>query len=150
MREKITYFYGKYSFLSNFYQKDFLFTVDWSELKFKAKSAEHAYQASKTTNINQFVSILNCYSPGKAKSKGRNIVLRSDWENIKIDVMYKILQFKFKDEFLRKLLLDTDDLILEEGNYWNDTFWGICRGVGQNNLGILLMKLRNEIRNNLK
>jgi hypothetical protein len=32
-----------------------------------------------------------------------------------------------------------------KGNTWNDTVWGICRGVGQNHLGRILMKVRAEI-----
>ena len=31
---------------------------------------------------------------------------------------------------------------LVEGNYWGDTFWGICNGEGTNWLGILLMAER--------
>jgi hypothetical protein len=44
------------------------------------------------------------------------------------------------------LLLDTSDKVLIEENNWNDTFWGVCNGVGENNLGRLLMQVRGEIQ----
>lgn len=34
---------------------------------------------------------------------------------------------------------------LIEGNTWGDTFWGVCRGKGENNLGKILMRLRSEL-----
>ncbi len=37
--------------------------------------------------------------------------------------------------------------MLIEGNTWRDTFWGIYEGKGENNLGKLLMKIREELRN---
>ncbi len=42
-----------------------------------------------------------------------------------------------------KKLLSPEELV--EGNWWNDTFWGVCNGEGQNNLGKILMKIRKEI-----
>ena len=47
---------------------------------------------------------------------------------------------------LYNLLLSTGSSILIEGNQWQDTFWGVVNGEGQNNLGLLLMLLRNELR----
>jgi predicted NAD-dependent protein-ADP-ribosyltransferase YbiA (DUF1768 family) len=44
------------------------------------------------------------------------------------------------------MLLATDEADLVEGNHWNDTFWGVCRGVGQNWLGRILMDERASIR----
>lgn len=47
----------------------------------------------------------------------------------------------------QRLLLDTGDAILEEGNHWNDTFWGVRlkNGQGQNHLGKILMQVRMEL-----
>lgn len=47
---------------------------------------------------------------------------------------------------LYNLLLSTGSSIIIEGNLWQDTFWGVVNGEGQNNLGLLLMLLRNELR----
>ena len=57
------------------------------------------------------------------------------------------LYHKFKDPVLRKKLLATGDEHLEEGNYWHDTYWGVCDGVGKNRLGELLMTVRKEVQN---
>lgn len=40
----------------------------------------------------------------------------------------------------------TAEELLVEGNNWNDTFWGVCRGRGENNLGRILMKVRSEVK----
>jgi predicted NAD-dependent protein-ADP-ribosyltransferase YbiA (DUF1768 family) len=55
-----------------------------------------------------------------------------------------------KDKFsrnpeLRVKLLNTGDLQLVEGNYWGDTFWGVCNGKGENHLGKILMRVRKEL-----
>lgn len=73
-------------------------------------------------------------------------MLREDWELIKISVMHDLLRQKFGHETLRKRLLATGDEKLEEGNTWKDYFWGVCNGIGQNQLGVLLMRVREEIR----
>ena len=46
------------------------------------------------------------------------------------------------------LKLTVRDAVLEEGNTWNDTFWGVHlkNGQGQNHLGRILMKIRTELR----
>jgi predicted NAD-dependent protein-ADP-ribosyltransferase YbiA (DUF1768 family) len=46
-------------------------------------------------------------------------------------------------------LIATKDAELIEGNNWGDVIWGCVRGpgdewIGENNLGKLLMKLRQE------
>ena len=85
-------------------------------------------------------------TPGQAKRAGNKLVLRPDWEQIKIIVMTDLCRIKFQDPHMRKLLLDTGDAELIEGNWWNDTFWGVCNGIGQNHLGKILMAIRNLLR----
>jgi len=41
--------------------------------------------------------------------------------------------------------LDTGKSELIEGNTWGDTFWGVSGVIGQNNLGKILMKIREEL-----
>ena len=61
--------------------------------------------------------------------------------------MEDICRAKFtQNEELKKKLIDTGDATLIEGNTWNDTFWGVCNGVGENNLGKILMKIREELK----
>jgi len=67
--------------------------------------------------------------------------------------MARLVRLKFEDPGLRKLLLDTMDEEIVEVNHWHDTFWGVCRGchhgcdgVGRNELGRILMEVREELR----
>lgn len=125
----ITSFTGEYHFLSNFYP--------WL-----GSSVEHQYQAAKTLDITEKTNILNAHSAGAAKRMGRRCKIRTDWDSIKLDIMFELLKQKFSNQDLKEKLLATEDEYLEEGNYWNDTYWGVCNGVGENHLGKLLMKLR--------
>lgn len=52
-----------------------------------------------------------------------------------------------KNSELGNKLEATGDSLLVEGNWWHDTFWGVCNGFGENNLGKLLMKIREELKN---
>ena len=135
-------FRNEYSFLSNyscspFYIDTILFPT-----------MEHYFQASKANNQKDYLFIANAPTPGDAKRLGRRIQLRPDWEEVKDNVMLIGLRKKFADPELRDLLLATGDEELVEGNYWGDTYWGVCNGIGQNKLGKLLMQVREEIKNN--
>ena len=136
----ITKFEGKYSFLSNFYLSPIIVYGE------HYPSVEHAFQALKSSNIDDRNKIAKLADPAQAKKAGRKLPLRSDWKTVKVDVMRKCLKSKFSNPQLRQMLLDTGDEELVEGNTWNDTFWGVCRGQGQNMLGKLLMEIREELR----
>jgi len=89
--------------------------------------------------------------PFEAKRVGRRCKLSADWDEIKIKVMEYTLRIKFeKGTSWYKKLMATDGEIVEWNN-WHDTFWGKCicrrcKGEGENNLGKLLMKIRDEGR----
>jgi len=59
--------------------------------------------------------------------------------------MEELLKLKFSQHYFRQQLIDTGDEELVESNTWNDTYWGVCRGIGQNHLGKLLMKVRSKL-----
>lgn len=138
-------FKGNYRFLSNFTYFDR--PMSYGNLEFP--TVEHFYVAMKTTDNILRKTISNHPIKG-LKQLGSGITLRDDWESIKLDVMLYALRYKFsnKNPRLRKLLLDTNDLYIQEGNWWEDKFWGYCfkTEVGENNLGKLLMQVREEIR----
>ena len=131
----------EFEFASNFA----LCEIDLHGIKFP--TVEHAFQASKTLCENERIMISQLSTPGQAKRAGRKLKLRSDWEEIKINIMYELLQQKFAQPLFRDLLLNTDDIEIIEDNNWNDYFWGKCNGRGENNLGKLLMKVRDNLRN---
>ena len=61
--------------------------------------------------------------------------------------MQEIVQAKFEQNpVLAKWLLNTGDAKLIEGNTWNDRYWGVCAGIGQNKLGKILMKVRDNLK----
>jgi len=80
-----------------------------------------------------------------AKKRGRKVTMREDWDQVKIPIMEDLLSQKFSDPVLAKKLVETGDSQLVEGNWWGDVFWGVCRGEGQNNLGKILMKIRERL-----
>ncbi len=129
-----------YTFLSNFSQHGATFEGVYYI------TSEHAYQAAKTLDMNERRQIQICGTPGAAKKMGQKITIRPDWDQIKVSVMYQILKSKFGNDIMRSKLLSTGDAELIEGNTWNDTFWGICNGVGQNWLGRLLMLVRSDLQ----
>jgi ribA/ribD-fused uncharacterized protein len=76
---------------------------------------------------------------------------RDDWDEVKTKVMLDVVRIKFSNPILRKMLLETGEEELVEGNHWHDNFWGSCRcekcgSSGQNMLGKILMQVRTEIK----
>eukprot|EP01018_Ginkgo_biloba_P025457 Gb_30511 [translate_table: standard] len=121
------------------------------------KSVEHYYQAQKFEGIQDFTAkecvkrIISAESPEEAARMGRTLerqrpdLVRSDWESLKVGVMYKALRSKFSSyPHLSSLLVSTAGSILVEASP-HDLFWGGGReGEGLNHLGRLLMRIRAE------
>jgi predicted NAD-dependent protein-ADP-ribosyltransferase YbiA (DUF1768 family) len=111
-------------------------------------STEHAYQAAKTDSINQRLVFcdpgMTC---GHARKLGQLLELRRDWLLLKLPVMYSVTLDKYTRHLeLQQKLLATGDAKLIEGNTWGDTFWGVCRGQGHNSLGLIIMSVRDRLR----
>ena len=76
-----------------------------------------------------------------------NRISRYSNEYTPTPIMEDIVKAKFsQNEELAEKLLATDDEYLIEGNTWGDRFWGAVNGEGRNQLGIILMQVRNELR----
>ena len=133
-------FRGKYWFLSNFYESP----IEDENIIYP--TVEHYFQAQKTLNREEKLKIAKASKPAKAKKMGRQVNLRKDWEDIKLQVMEKALRQKFQDPALCEKLIATGDEELVEGNPWGDRYWGVCKGSGKNKLGKLLMKIRKELQ----
>lgn len=138
MTKDILEFRNEYYFLSNFYNA----FVRYNDLTFKNNEA--AFQAMKCPE--RASEFCNLYGAA-AKRLGRRIQLRKDWGTVKEQIMYAICLAKFiQNSDLRELLIRTGDALLIEGNNWNDREWGVCSGIGENKLGKILMRVRNELK----
>ena len=139
--EPIRSFREEYEFLSNPYKCRVLFNGIWYP------SSEHAYQASKTviTSIRKNMAKIRGWRD--VKRRGNKVQLRRHWEEKKDHFMYRIVKAKFKQnkDLLIKLIA-TGEAHLEEGNDWGDTYWGTVNGQGQNCLGTILMRVREELQ----
>lgn len=135
-------FFGEYRFLSNYH----LCTCLVYDIPFK--SSEHAYMYQKSLDPEYQQRIIHAETPKDAKKIGSRVVLRPDWDYYRKTAMLIALQAKFRNIPEREMLLATGDAYLEETNYWKDTYWGKCDGVGLNNLGEMLMKIRDNLRIN--
>lgn len=145
-------FEGRFRFLSNFYPCE----IEFQGITYP--SNENYYVAMKINDM-QLINgqmltvndarelVASIESPGKVKRFGRSIKVRKDWDDVKLKVMeYGVRQKFTKHKNLSDLLISTGDEQLIEGNWWGDIFWGVCDGKGENNLGKILMKVRDEIR----
>jgi len=152
---RIVHFAYEYDFLSNFYSAHVVYEgVAYA-------SVEHAYQASKSLDLDQRTIFSFDYNPNltaaRAKRIGQEIKLRDDWDKVKVRTMRELVLQKFSQPALKAKLLGTGDAYLEEGNWWHDIFWGVChhkmegktcregehRPFGGNHLGYILMDVRN-------
>lgn len=140
---RIGYFRNDYDFLSNFYPAE----LEYEGIRYQ--NSEAAFQAQKCICHElrkQFAKV----DALEAKRLGQWVMLREEWEDVKLDVMRSVLCAKFtQNPELMEALLATGDKVLCEGNTWGDTFWGMDmrNGEGENYLGRLLMELRKQFRN---
>ena len=140
---KIDKFSGEYEFLSNMYPCK----ITYGGITYKC--SESAYQAQKRPDLAIRFAELDGYT---AKKLGRQVEIRSDWERAKLRIMATIVFQKFnQNKDLAEKLLLTGDAELIEGNYWGDTYWGICNNrvydnVGENYLGKILMFTRTILK----
>lgn len=140
---KILGFKDKYRFLSNFYFS----SVEFDNVVYP--TLEHAYQASKTKSSKWRRRILNLDGPGKAKKFVRNesFPFDKDFPENKLKIMEMLVREKFNSSNnLKELLLETGDCYIEETNEHKDDFWGVYKGKGENHLGKIIMKIRDELK----
>ena len=131
-------FRGEYAWLSNFASVPIL--LDGIQYP----SVEHAYMSAKSKDASWKELCASNISPGTLKQKSHHIIIRADWERIRINVMRECLVQKFSQNPYKRLLIDTGDEHIQEGNNWNDRFWGVClkTNKGENTLGKLIMEIR--------
>jgi len=141
------YFYVErekpYGCFSNFSSHGFLLDeLYWA-------TSEHYFQAQKFLGTPYLEKVRQMKTPKEAATMGRNrsLPLRSDWQQVKDDVMRKAVLQKFTIHAdIREILLSTGDELLVE-NSPVDYYWGCGQdGSGQNKLGLILVEVRQILR----
>ncbi len=112
-------------------------------------TVEHYFQSQKFPGTEQETAIQRARTPGDAKGLGRStaVPLRPDWEDVKDDIMYRAVLRKFEthEDIRERLLATGDEDIVESAP--GDYYWGCgADGSGQNKLGKILMRVRDELR----
>jgi len=138
MTDSIQGFSGSWAFLSNFYPSP----LEWKNFLFP--SVENAFQAAKSDD-SQAWDRLTSLTPDDAAAFGRSLILRPDWESVKLSVMAELLELKFEIPALRRRLIASRPLTLINDAWWGDRFWGVTKDTGENHLGRLLMELRDKL-----
>jgi hypothetical protein len=146
----ITEFQGPYRWLSNMYPCEIPMKAPYHGIIFPC--VESAYQVMKAepSKNTGYVNLLKQFSKidgYKAKKLGKTLTLRNDWNEVKVPIMKRLLEIKFQIPEFKAKLLSTRDIYIQEGNNWNDKFWGIClkTNTGENILGKLLMEIRSSL-----
>ncbi len=119
--DAITSFTGQYKWLSN----EALCDIDYK---------------GKTTN-----SVKEAYTAAKNQYDKNPYTYNMSRNTYKLTAMKIFLSHKFKQEPFRTQLIATQTLPLVAGNTWGDTFWGVCKGEGENHLGKLIMEIRESL-----
>lgn len=138
-------FRGEYGWLSNF-----------AECPIEIKgiiypSVENAYMSCKNPE-DKWKFFCRDNDASTVKKESKQIKLRENWDKIRLTAMKYCLLQKFTQEPFKSKLLATGDENIVEGNYWNDTFWGVDLkqnpNIGENHLGRLIMGVRKYLREN--
>ena len=130
----------------------FWFTDPYTNENRWAASTEHLFQASKTTDPQERDKIFKASTPKQAKFLGRAVRLRmsrktwDDSESTKALYAANVAKYRQNPAALH-LLLSTggDRVYLYESS--GDRRWGLNeKGHGENKMGLLLMRIRRELR----
>lgn len=112
-------------------------------------TSEHYFQAQKFAGTEYEERIRLASGPREAARLGRDrsLPIRSDWVEVRDDVMRRAVMAKFETyEDIRQVLLDTGDEVLIERTT-DDYYWGCGRdGSGVSKLGQILMEVREALR----
>ena len=119
-------------------------------------TSEHYYQAQKyqgTPHQSLCEKIRQTPTPEEAAAIGRNLdyAVQPNWDQIKSQIMYSAVHTKFLTHasIQAELLGTGDELIVE--NSPTDAYWGCgVDGKGYNQLGKILMQVRQDIRRSIE
>lgn len=149
--DAITDLNGEFAFLNNTQR------IDWSiptGLPRRARSVEAAYMAARLLGEDDQMEILRKSTGVQSKDEfnllaqdveRKPLVIRDREDRLEIMRACVLAKYVLNPK-LRDRLLATGDRQIVEVNDWNDTFWGVCNGVGQNWAGRITMEVRAMLR----
>lgn len=140
-------FFGEDRYLSNMWELNTPIDTEFGP----ALTTEHVYQMSKFANEEDRLAVFSAANGKKAKRIADRLEqsgapLVDNWDDAKNDIMYDLVLRKFiLNPDLAEKLLATGEGLIEEGNPWEDRYWGVSpvgSGIGENNLGKIIMRVR--------
>lgn len=137
----------KYGCFSNFYPC----SVEYGGIVYP--NSECAWQSLKTLDMKKRKKFAT-YKAAGAKKMGRRVELRSDWEEVKYQLMVNVCYAKFfQNKELKSILQATgEEELIENTTAWHDNVWGNCEcerckeTEGKNLLGKALMEVRSKLK----
>ena len=141
--DKVLFYGGEWYAFSNFSS----FMVRWRRIDWL--TSEHAYQAAKFDDREIIMKIKDARSAHDAFkiARANDDKKIKNWNEIRLIVMEGIIRTKLAQHpYVRKKLLETENMEIVEDSP-RDSFWG--RGPdwkGENHLGKIWMKLREELK----
>lgn len=130
-----------YGFLNNFKKSPIFIYGRWW------RNVEAAYQSRKFSDLDHINRISSAKTAREARELGQIGEPRSDWSEIKYQVMMDCVLAKFlQNHDLRLKLLETgEEYLIEDSPV--DSYWGWGPdGKGDNNLGKILMEVREILK----
>jgi len=138
-----------YGPFSNLYRRPIMFEGE------EFATSEHAYQAGKARKPAVRKWLMDAPSPALLAMAAHGLYywdIAPGWSSTKFDRMRAVLMAKFtQHQDFRDLLLSTGDArLVESATVDNEVnrLWGEVGGVGKNMLGVMLMELRDKLRDN--
>lgn len=144
MNDVIGFYPREFYCLDNFSS----FKVEWDGYLYA--SLEEAYQTAKFLKSAPEIAeeIKKSHSAHEAQkiAFANKDKVRSDWQEVKLTIMEELLRKKLQQNpYVKQKLLQTKDYIIVEDSP-KDNFWGWEKDrIGENHLGKLWMKLRDEL-----
>lgn len=144
MNDVIGFYPREFYCLDNFSS----FKVEWDGYLYA--SLEEAYQTAKFLKSAPKIAeeIKKSHSAHEAQkiAFANKDKVRSDWQEVKLTIMEELLRKKLQQNpYVKQKLLQTKDYIIVEDSP-KDNFWGWGKDrTGENHLGKLWMKLRDEL-----
>jgi len=151
-------FKGEKRFLSNTYPAPFrvpnliakMYPTLNIDVEVVYKTSEHFYMAMKSSSKEYQKLITSQEEPREVQKIARKLIgtkyeLRDYWEDgLKNTIMEIALYCKFGQNVELLERLDSVEGEIVERNYWKDTYWGTCEDIGENHLGKMLMRFRDD------